>query len=283
MPELPESVSLISGRGGLPALAVRSERGEGTIYLQGAHVAEWQPAGADPVLWLSQRSEYAHQRPIRGGIPVCAPWFGPGLDGDRVPPHGWFRLHEWQVVSAEDTDGTVTVTFAIDGAVAHMPEVTAQYVVTMGEALDLELTIAVTSPMVVEEALHTYLAVGDIHRTHVEGLAGATYLDKVAGGEVSQEGPVTFTAQTDRVYDSPGSVTVVDEQSQRRIVVTKENSATTVVWNPWSDKAATMPDFGDDEWPGMVCVEVANAVGRALRLEEDTSHTMRARYAVEPL
>ncbi|WP_454085510.1 D-hexose-6-phosphate mutarotase [Georgenia sp. Marseille-Q6866] len=292
---LPDSVTAAEGEGGLPILRVATALATGEVYLHGAHVTAWTPAGADPVLWVSNASRFVPGEAIRGGVPICFPWFGAGREpGLAPPPHGFARLAPWRLVAAEEDDGgAVTLTLELtDADAAGVPAAqawphafTATYAVTFGRELTLALTVENTGEGEIsyEEALHTYLAVADARTTTVQGLDGATYLDKAPGGgpdHVTQRGDVTFTAETDRVYDSTGTAVVVDESAGRRIGIEKEGSANTVVWNPWVDKAAAMPDYGDDEWPSMVCVETANALAAAISLAPGERHTMTARYAV---
>ena len=292
--DLPDSVTLAEGEGGLAVVRVATALATGELYLQGAHVAAWTPAGADPVIWMSGASHFAPGEPIRGGIPICFPWFGPGREPGLAPPaHGFARLAGWRLVGAEDRDGEVTLTLrltdadtaGVDAAAAWPHPFTATYTVTFGQELTVALTVRNTGQEEIsyEEALHTYLAVSDVRTTTVQGLDGATYLDKAPGAGpdlVTQEGEVTFTAETDRVYASTGTVVVDDAGAGRRIGVEKDGSANTVVWNPWVAKAAAMPDYGDDEWPGMVCVETANALEDAVVLAPGEEHTTTARYTV---
>ncbi|SDB80029.1 glucose-6-phosphate 1-epimerase [Raineyella antarctica] len=282
---LPSSVTVTEGRGGLTALTVDTARCRAEVYLHGAHVTAWQPAGQSPVLWMSEASAFAADQPIRGGIPVCAPWFGTGRDGDKAPAHGWFRVSPWQLTGAEDNDGTVRLTLHLDGAAAGHPGIEADYVVGFGDELTLELTVTTAEDLVLEEAFHTYLAVGDIEQVTVEGLDGCSYVDKAPGGspDNTQSGDVTFTGETDRVYAHTGSARVVDPANGRAITLAKAGSGATVVWNPWTAKAAAMPDFGDDEWPGMVCLEAVNALAGAVELAAGGQHTLQATYSVTAL
>ncbi|GAA1636841.1 D-hexose-6-phosphate mutarotase [Georgenia ruanii] len=287
--DLPASVTAADGEGGLPVLRVRTAVATGEVYLHGAHVTAFTPAGQHPVIWMSRASVFAPERPIRGGVPICFPWFGPGREPGMSPAHGFARLADWTLVGAEDADGVVTLTFRLTEAdVAGLPgsgvwrfpfELT--YAVTFGPQLTLALTArnTGTEQCSFEEALHSYLHVRDVTAVTVEGLDGAAYLDKAAGGtHAVQSGPVVFTGETDRVYRSTGTATVVDPGA-RTVVVAKEASANTVVWNPWSAKAAAMADYDDAEWPTMVCVETANALEDAIILRAGESHTMTARIA----
>ena len=289
---LPESVTHAEGEGGLPMLRVATAVATGEVYLAGAHVTAWTPAGSDPVLWMSGASTFVEGEAIRGGVPICFPWFGPGREPGLAPPaHGFARLARWRLREAADEDGTVTLTFglthddvaALPAARAWPHAFTATYTVTFGVELVLALRVENTGDeeFSFEEALHTYLAVADVRAAAVQGLDGARYLDKTLAADgplVVQTGDLTFAGETDRVYGSEGTVVVVD--AHRSIGITKEGSADTVVWNPWADKAAAMADFGDDEWPGMVCVETANVLDTAIRLAVGEAHVMVVRYAV---
>ncbi|MFD1506828.1 D-hexose-6-phosphate mutarotase [Georgenia yuyongxinii] len=293
--DLPASVTRTDGEGGLPVLRVSTPVATGEVYLHGAHVSAYTPAGQDPVIWMSKASMFAAGQPIRGGVPVCFPWFGAGREAGMAPAHGFARLADWTLVGADDADGVVRLTFRLtDTDVAALPGVEAwahgfelTYVVTFGPELTLALSVRNTSgeEYSFEEALHTYFHVKDATAVTVEGLDGASYLDKAPGAgtdRLNQSGPVAFTGETDRVYVSTGTAVAVDPGSARTITVAKESSANTVVWNPWAAKAAAMADYDDAEWPTMVCVETANALEHAITLGADQSHTMTARISVAP-
>lgn len=264
--------------------------GSAAIHDHGAHVVRWQPEGQEPVLWMSARSAHDSDAPIRGGIPICLPWFGMGRNGSQSPAHGVARIRRWELMRVEEQPTFTRVSYTTDlvpsPTFAHALH--AEYVVAIGSELAISLTVTNTGDdeASFEEALHTYFAVSDIHQVRVLGLDGALYKDKAPGGAadlVRQDGDVTFTGETDRVYESSADVVIVDPGLARRLVVSKTGSANTVVWNPWVAKAAAMPDFGDDEWPGMLCVEGANVGDNAVRLVPGASHTMTYRVRVEPL
>ena len=292
VPNLPPSVTLADGAGGLPVVRVATAVATGEVYLQGAHVTAWQPTGADPVIWLSAGARFRPGAAIRGGVPLCFPWFGAGRTPGLAPAHGFARTAPWRLTGAADDAGTVTLTFALThddvaGApgVEHWPfRFEASYTVTLGADLTLALTVrnAGDEAFSFEEALHTYLAVPDARTATLDGLDGARYLDKTSGdgsGPVLQQGPVTFTGETDRVYRA-GWPTTLAGPASRAITITPANGADIVVWNPWAEKAAAMADFGDDEWTTMVCVETANALDDAVTLDPGQSHTLRATYGV---
>ena len=264
--------------------------GVAALYDHGAHLVHWQPQGVEPVLWMSDASALDDAAPIRGGVPICFPWFGAGRTGDQAPVHGFARIRPWTLdaVTEEPASTRLTYQLDIDPSEAFPHRLRAAYAITFGETLELTLTVTNRggAEASFEEALHTYFAVSDIHQVRVLGLDGATYLDKSpagAGALVTQSGDVTFAGETDRVYSASTDVTIVDPGLHRSIVVSKQNSANTVVWNPWVAKSAAMPDFGDDEWPGMLCVEGANVGANAIVLAPGASHTMTYRVQVLPL
>jgi glucose-6-phosphate 1-epimerase len=292
LPALPASVVLEPGEGGLDRLRVTGPAGRAEVYLHGAHVTRWQPTGADDVLFMSTRSRFASGDPIRGGVPICFPWFGPHASDASAPSHGFARVLPWQLVGAREEGDDVVVELRLEDSPATRASAwphpfRATYRVTVGATLrlDLEVTSTGDGPVTFEEALHTYLTVADVRRVAVTGLEGTDYVDKVAGGRTTpgEPGPIAFTGETDRVYlDTRATTTVDDPAGARRVVVGKESSDATVVWNPWVEKAAALPDLGDDEWTGMVCVETCNVGRSAVTLDPGASHTMTAVLRVEP-
>lgn len=285
-----EGARFNEGPGGLIALDIATPLATGRIYLHGAHVAEWTPAGTTPVLFMSAKSHFAPGKPIRGGVPVCFPWFAARAGHPDSPAHGFVRNTEWHVESlAKEADGTIAVAFTIadsEASRAQWPHpFLARHRVRVGKTLEMTLEIENrdSSPITFEEALHTYFAVSAIQPVEVTGLEGVHFTDKVDSFSLKQQPnePIRFTAETDRVFPGTTATCVVhDPGSHRRIVIEKSGSNTTVVWNPWIAKAKAMPDYGDDEWPGMVCVETANAGKDAITLVPGATHTMTARISV---
>lgn len=272
----------VPGDGGLPRLDITSEHATASVYTHGAHVANFQPVGAAPVLWMSGSSVFESGRAIRGGVPVIFPWFGDRKDDPDAPAHGLVRQADWTVRSVDALDdGRVQVVLAI-----AVDPFDVSMRITVGRSLSMQMTVANTSddPANCEQALHTYLTVGDIKRVGVQGLAGAPYIDKVDSHKRKMQSPdpISFNGETDSVYlDTNAVVRIVDEAMGRTLVVGKTGSRSTIVWNPWIDKASRMGDFGDDEWPGMLCVETANVADNTLTLEPGGSHVMTATIGIE--
>ncbi len=273
----------------VPLRGVQAHPGEGHygVFDHGAHVWAYTPDGAQPVLWMSALSAFSDDQPIRGGVPVCFPWFASGPAGDRTPSHGYARLHTWHLSDIKDTldrDGRLLVEYSLDNSMVGEPQRFRAYLRAKFTPEYLGLALEVTNdgdePFTYENALHTYLSVGDIREVSVTGLEGASFFDKVTGGTGVQDGPLTFAGETDLVFASSREVVVADPVLGRRLIVGKSGSGTTVVWNPWAERAAEAPDFGDDEWPQMLCIEAANAGDRAITLLPGQTHLMKQRITL---
>ena len=284
--EIPGKAVFEPGSGALPRLAVNSSLAEAHIYLHGAHVTHFQPGGAAPVLFLSGKSWFAAGKPIRGGVPVIFPWFGPHASIPDAPAHGFARTADWEVESLSiDGEDVVTAVFRLDPKQAtHSAwphDFALQYRIEIGRTLTLTLEVENTSsaPFPFENALHSYFAVGDVLQTTTTGLAQTSYLDKTDGMQRKIQGtePIRITGETDRLFENSRAACVLDDASTgRKITVEKSGSQTTVVWNPWTAKSAAMADFGADEWPQMLCIETANAGANAILLPPGGKHVMRA-------
>ena len=257
------------------------------VYDQGAQVTRWAPAGAPSVLWLSPLARFEAGRAIRGGVPICFPWFGPGRGGDLRPAHGFARTTPWRLVGEQVGDAVVSLDYELTEADATVPEFShryhAAYRVVLGPELALDLTVTNTGdePFEIEEALHAYLAVGDVRQVRLEGLEGAPYVDKVGGGRPVQDGAVRLVAETDRVYHSGGPVRVVDPVLGRTLVVGTREAHNIVVWTPGTDKARAAADIGEQSWTSFVCVEAANALEDVVTVAPGSSHTLGYRLRIE--
>ena len=271
--------------------AHRTATGTVVAHDQGAHLTEWR-VGDLPVIWVSARAEYAEGRPIRGGVPVCWPWFGSGRSGDLSPSHGFARTAPWRLVVEESGPDRIRWVWELSSAdvigvpgIEHFPHrFTAQVSVEVSGAASIALTIRNEDrrPFDYEAALHSYLHVGDVRRVTITGLAGAPYLDKVTGSRHTQQGDLGLTGQTDRVYRCAGPVQVHDPVLNRTLTVAKSGSPETVIWNPWDAKAASMSDLGDREWTQLLCVEAAAVGVSAPQLAPGEAQTLSTTITVTP-
>jgi glucose-6-phosphate 1-epimerase len=277
------TVQVTAGNGGLAKLNIIGSLAKAELYLHGAQVTAWRPAGEKEVLFLSAHSKWEDGRAIRGGIPVCFPWFRAKADDPNAPAHGFVRTKEWDLESIDaGEDGAVTVVCATrsnEGSRRWWPhDFRLTHRITVGNTLDMELTVTNTgsTPFRFEEALHTYFKVGDVEQVEVRGLEGVTFLDNVDGNqEKAQANSLRLTGPVDNAYvDTRSAVEFADRVLGRQVRTAKENSSTTIVWNPWRQGAAKLPDLGDEEWQQMICVEAANILGGAISLDPGKEHTM---------
>ena len=289
---IPDVVRFEDGPNGLVRVRIAAPAAEAEIYLHGGHVTHYQPQGSRPVLFVSARSRYDAKSAIRGGVPVIFPWFGAKGDDPAAPQHGFVRAAAWDMESVERmAPDAVTLVLRLDASEATRAVWPHRFVlrhrIGVGAALDLSLEVdnGSAEPFVFEEALHTYLAVGNVREASVTGLAGTTYIDKTDGMARKRQGPepLRLTGETDRVYLSTRATCVLDDPvGRRRLIVEKDGSESTVVWNPWATKARALSDLGAEEWPGMVCIETANAADNRVTLAPGARHRMRATIRTEP-
>ena len=261
---------------GLPMLVIENALGKTVVALQGAHVMSFQPAGQPEMLWISPKTLLLDGTPIRGGIPLCLPWFGPGPDGKTM--HGFARVKEWTIAAVERlTSGATRVTLELVGdettnalwphAFAFRLEIETGNTLTM--TLRVENRGITPAPLAV--AFHTYFAVPDVAQARVAGLEGTTYIDKMDNFlKKPQAGEVTIDSVTDRIYlDVPKRQTI--SAGTTRIGIESESKCA-VVWNAWSNDK-NIPDLGEGNHVGYLCVERGDVADHALTLAPGGVHT----------
>jgi D-hexose-6-phosphate mutarotase len=279
--------------GGLVVVQITNGYAQSSIALQGAHIMTFQPANQQSVVWLSPAAKLLPGKSIRGGVPICWPWFGAHASEATFPSHGFARTALWQVIASEEMpDGSTHIIFELPQSsipVSQWPHACrARLSVTVGKTLAVELTTENTgnTPFEIGEALHTYFVVSDVNEMRITGLEDCTYLDKVGIAEIrKQQGAIKINSEVDRIYiDSEGDCLIEDAGFKRRIRIAKSGSRSNVVWNPWIEKSAKMGDFGSDTgYRGMVCVESANAANNVVTVDPGTTHTLRVAYSTEVL
>jgi len=268
-------VAFTQPAGGLIVAEVRNAQATASIALQGAQLLDWTPAGEQP-----------------GGVPVCWPWFGPHATEAGFPAHGFARTQGWELVQVRQlADGSTTLDLRLlqdaHTRLLWPHEAVLQLRVNIGRQLRIDLLTRNTGDgaFTLMQALHSYFAVSDVREVVVRGLEGLPYIDKVAGGvRQVQAGPLELRAETDRIYLDHGSECLIEDPGLgRRIVIRREGSRSTVVWNPWAEKSAAMADMGEGVYRGMLCVEAANAAEDAVQVEAGGEHRLGVSYWLEPL
>ena len=272
---------------------IRHNGAELMVARQGAHLFSYQRAGEQPLIWPNKAAVFKTGKGIRTGVPVCWPWFGVF---DRNPQsvkamrqsdqpagaHGFVRTALWELAGSERQGETLHVDLVLPVPADGFPGWPHQVDLKLSLLLDDQLQIRLTShnrgpdTVTLSQALHTYFAVSDVRNVQVEGLEATAYIDTADGwAEKTQAGPLHFSAETDRIYlDTPAQLNIVDNDWQRRLQLTAEGSRSTVIWNPWTERAKAFDDMADDGWQGMLCIETANVLDDVVTLAPGESHTL---------
>lgn len=287
---IPGIAAIVAGNGALPKVHITSPQCTGEVYLHGAQVTSWKPITGQEVLFLSSKSRWEDGVAIRGGVPICFPWFRAKRDNPQAPAHGVVRTRAWRLESIVRAGDVVTVRMFTssdqttrrwwpgDFRIVHQAGFGAEL------ALELIVTNTGNTPLLFEEALHSYYRVGEIEAARIRGLDSVHYLDNTdANREKTQHGDVEITSQTDSAYVNTSSdVELYDPTLSRRIRLRKDGSLSTVIWNPWRDGGRVLSDLGEDEWRQMLCVEASNVLACAVELAPGQEHTMKAIISVVP-
>ena len=261
---LDSMLDFVEGEGAMPVIEINNQHCTAKISLQGAQVTSWVPVGQNEVIWLSSAASFKQGKSIRGGIPVCWPWFGAHESEGDFPAHGYARTVFWDVLETEALDdGSTYIQFKIieDDLTRRLWPYSSELIMTMklGSSLEIELLThnRDSKPFKISQALHTYFNVSDVRNITVTGLDGCEYLDKLDNFEKKhQTGSVKLTGETDRIYlETRDDYSIVDPGLNRTVQISKSGSNSTVVWNPWQSTAEKMGDLGENGYLQMVCVE----------------------------
>ncbi|SFH57512.1 glucose-6-phosphate 1-epimerase [Pseudomonas syringae] len=263
------------------------------VAQQGAHILSYQVAGQPPLVWLNEEAVFKRGKPIRAGMPICWPWFG-NLErnpqsvqamrdsSEPAKAHGEVRALDWQLLGIGADGDALLVEFVLPEAEGHLPGWPHNVALKLSIRLDHALNVSLvsyncgTDTVVISQALHTYFAVSDVSQVSVEGLDGLRYIETLANWEErEQSGDLTFTGETDRIYkDTPGVLSIVDPEWQRRIHIRSTGSNSAILWNPWIEKTGKFTDMAADGWQRMVCVETANVLDDVVTLAPDQMHVL---------
>ncbi|WP_125718495.1 D-hexose-6-phosphate mutarotase [Pseudoalteromonas rubra] len=275
--ELSASVKLARTESGLEYFDVNGPLCQAKIYLQGAQITEFIPAGQKNLLWVSEDETYLEGQSIRGGIPICWPWFGVHAEPDW-PAHGFARKQVWRAERVEEDKSAIRIILSLPMASIdrtfwpHESSLTVEFV--LSEQLEVKLTNTNTGSETfsLTQALHTYFPTPAITQTRVDGLQGAKYIE-FGEGPFTQDEVVTFARETDMVYTQAPEVQII-ETPDGKIHVGREHSSSCVLWNPWIEKSKRLSNFRDDEYHTMLCLEAANVMDDAVTLAPGESHTL---------
>jgi glucose-6-phosphate 1-epimerase len=278
-------------------IEVDTAQATATISLTGGQVLTWNPKSqVEPVLWVSKLAQYVPGKAIRGGVPICWPWFGAHHSDSRLPGHGFARVLPWEVTSTSiDTSGVVQVELILsesDVVAKLLPSdwpasVSLSARIRIGEKLEVSLTTMNNSEREIRftEGLHTYFYVSDIENVRVLGLEDCEYIDLTDRNKRRQQsGPIVFEGELGRIFvDCDKTSVIEDRKLGRAIHVAGAGSQSIAVWNPWLETASKMTDLGSEGWRSMVCIETANALENAILIQPGQHHTTTAIYSVTSL
>jgi len=283
-------VTFKEGPEGFPIALITTPHATAAITPYGAQLLSYTFASDEnDLLFLSEKAIFKKGTPIRGGVPICWPWFGPDPEGRGRSDHGLARTRMWNVVSTYLLkDQECSISFEL----SDTPETYTLWPhrfrlilkVTVGKKLTMELTTQNRgeTPFEITQALHTYFTVGDITRTKITGLEGYSYIDKTDEScEKKENDPITIEGETDRVYPFEGNpIMIHDETLKRNIRIECEGSKTAVMWNPWNHICEQKADLAAEDYKKMVCVETANAGNEIITVQPKASYTLKAEYTL---
>ena len=279
------------GPGGLIKADLEFNGARAELYLQGAHLTCYAPGPGRELLWMSNQAHYAPGTALRGGIPLCWPWFGAITDGSDRPQHGYARTTEFRVTSTRADADATTICLELDNHSAPWPDwqgkLRLEFEVRLGDCLWMELRTQnlASDPIVISNALHSYLAISEREQVRIPALTGLDYLDKPQSYRpVTQTDAVTIDAEIDRVYQKPPTVIeLVDDHWKTMTTVESWGNANIVLWNPGPEKARAMADFDNAGFEHMVCIEPANALDCAIELKPGESHRLGQTLRVDQI
>ena len=289
--EIENELQFVDIEHGFTYIEINNAKAHATISTYSGQVLSYRPKSQkDDLLFVSEKAYYEDGKAIKGGIPVCWPWFGADPDDLGRPAHGFVRNRQWEVTGSESlANGATKVVLAmVDGDQTreiwpHPFKLSIE--ITVGDSLKVALVThnSGDESIIISQALHTYFYVGDISKVQVLGLDGIDYIDKVDGfAEKTQSGPVTITGEVDRIYKGvTGELVIDDESLGRRIRIASRGCSTAVVWNPWSEIASSMGDLDDDDYKKMICVETANAGPETVEIAAGSEYRLEAEYTIE--
>lgn len=275
----------------LQMAVIVNEYATAIISLYGGQILSYKPHQSEDLLFISKRAYFEQGKAIRGGIPVCFPWFAAHPNNSKLPNHGFARIKNWEVLSTEQLitgETRLLLSLTNDEETQKMWAYSFQCLLefVIGESLLIKWTIKNTDdqPFSITQALHSYLKIGDINKTTITGLENTPYLETIRSEEpfLGESQPIKIGREIDRLYtNSKNTCIIKDESFNREIILEKSGSQSTVVWNPWAQLSAKIDDLGDEDYLNFICVETANVLHNEVTIEPQEVHSMTLKIAEE--
>lgn len=270
-------------------IRINTPKAKALISTHAGQVLSYQPAGEEDIMFLSTKAYYQDGKAIKGGAPICWPWFGPDPEGKGRPGHGFVRNRPWKIIGTQAvSDNSVKVTLELSDTPEtmeiwpHAFELTQEIVI--GDSLNIALTTRNTGAdlFTITQGFHTYFKIGDITQTSVLGLQDCPYIDKVDNSaEKKQIGEVTIAAEVDRIYRNVSNTMIIDDKALNRCIqILSQGNKTAVVWNPWEKISKEMADLEDADYQRFICVETTNAANDVIGIAPGEEFRLVADYRV---
>jgi len=276
---IPGKVTIGLGKGGQTKISINSKEFSAEIYLHGAHLTSYQKAGKE-IIWLSPNAEFLPQKAIRGGIPICWPWFGKNPNDTTLPQHGFARISNFDIKEInEDEDGKISITLFLESGKRPLSMFPYRFTLEVKFIIGEQLRVSLTtynesgSSFKITEAIHSYFQVEDIRQTVLSGLNGVKHFDQLTEKHFTQAGEAFFMEETDAIYENSEVTLQIKEAGNVSTNIAQNNANSTVVWNPWTEKSKGMADFPNEGYLNMLCVEAANT-GLGIEILPGSSHTI---------
>lgn len=283
-------IEFVAGQGGLPMIKITSGKAKALISIHAGQVLSYIPGNeTEDVMFLSEKAYYQDGKAIKGGVPICWPWFGPDPEGKGRPGHGFVRNRPWNVIATEATgNGDIKITLGLvdteETRVIWPQSFELTQEILVSDSLNLALITRNTGsePFPITQAFHTYFKIGDIAQVKVLGLEDFDYIDKVDNSaQKKQAGAVRIDSEVDRIYLNVGNTMIIDDSAlDRCIQIVSQGNKTAVVWNPWEKISAEMADLEDADYQRLLCVETTNAADDIVEVAPNSECRLVANYSV---
>ncbi len=285
-----DQVQFIVGKGGLPCIKIKTTKASALLSIYAAQVLSYTPSNEpEDLLFISDKAFFQKGKAIRGGVPICWPWFGADTEPPKKPNHGFVRNTGWSVAAVEvlkNTDVKIKLEL-VDTAETQKIWPYSFYLcldITIGDALTLELSTRNTGQQTfsITEALHSYIKVGDASQIQVLGLENTEYLDKTKNYvKAHQSGAITFFEETDQIYlNIEHEQIIVDLSYKRKIKIVSSGNHNVVVWNPWEQISTKLSDLENEDYRHFVCIEAANAGSDKIEIVSGDEHKLTTSFSI---
>ena len=270
---------------GFEYIVIENKSANAKVALQGGHLFHYQKHGSPPLLWLSGKSRFETGKAIRGGIPICWPWFGKHSTDATLPQHGFARTSLFELLEVTEPDeNTTELLLQLQNSTETLALWPYQFKVLLHIIIAKTLTVALTSKncgsksFSITSALHSYFSVSHIDNVYIQGFDKTEYWDSLTDTNKIQQGDIRINEEMDRVYQNVTNGLTLQDRD-RAINIAAKGSTSVVVWNPWIDKSKRMADMQNDAYKTMVCIETANALADARNLAQDEKHTLQCIFS----